>query len=88
MKCSITILALFILASCSSYSDNGDIVDKDRLIGKFAFQTWGHDTIDVNSDGTYLHCTTDGGRQLRNSGTWTYDSIRGRMIFADFSFLN
>jgi hypothetical protein len=77
---------LTILVSCT-YSDNGDIIDKKRLTGRYVYQANNQDTIDVNSDGTYSNYTWWDGKKLTNAGTWNYDSVRGRVIFKDFSFL-
>jgi hypothetical protein len=62
-------------------------VEKERLIGRYVFQVDNQDTIDVNSDGTYSNYTWWDGKKLKNSGTWTYDSLQGRVTFENFSFL-
>jgi hypothetical protein len=86
MKKGLLLLTLTTLISCT-YSDKGDVVDKDDLIGKYVFQVDHHDTIDVNSNGTYSYYKWWHGRKLENSGTWNYDSSNGRVDFKNFSFL-
>lgn len=86
IKGHLFIIMLTAFASCT-YSDNGDTVDKKRLTGRYVYQANNEDTIDVNSDGTYTNYTWWDGKKLINKGTWRHDSLRGRMIFEDFSFL-
>lgn len=80
-------LLLLLLTTFISCSDKGDLVDKDKLIGRFVFQIANHDTLDVNSNGTYSYYKWWYGRKLENTGTWTYDSLSGRVDFQKFSFL-
>jgi hypothetical protein len=80
------IFILTTLISCT-YSDKGDVVDKERLTGRYVYQANNQDTIDVNSNGTYTNYTWWHGRKLQNSGTWIYDSLNGRIDFDNFSFL-
>lgn len=75
-----------IVTACT-YSDKGDFVDRDKLTGRYVYQSNNQDTIDVNSDGTYTNYTWWDGRKLENSGTWIYDSLNGRVDFNNFSFL-
>lgn len=63
------------------------MVDKERLTSRYVYQENNQDTIDVNSDGTYSNYTWTNGKKLKNSGTWAYDSLEGRVIFSNFSFL-
>lgn len=85
---SKTLIAILwtTLVSCI-YSDNGDIISKKRLTGRYVYQANNLDTIDVLSDGTYANYTWWDGKKLTNTGTWKHDSLGGRMIFEDFSFL-
>jgi len=79
-------LLLTTVVACN-YSDKGDFVNKDRLTGRYVYQSNNQDTIDINSDGTYTNYTWWHGRKLENSGTWIYDSLNGRVDFDNFSFL-
>jgi hypothetical protein len=79
-------ISLTTLVACT-YSDNGDTIDRNRLTGRYVYQANNQDTIDVNSDGTYTNYTWWDGMKLINAGTWRHDSLRGRVIFEDFSFL-
>lgn len=72
------------LISCDFF---GDRVDKEKLPGRYVFQTWDNDTLDVYADGTYSYYTWWDGRKLQNSGTWTYNSNRGSVDFDNFSFM-
>ena len=76
------ILLLISLSACT-----GDLVRKERLTGRYVFQINNQDTIDVNSDDTYVNYKWWGGKRLENSGTWIYDSINGAVVFQKFSFL-
>jgi hypothetical protein len=87
MKAIILLLSLLIICFCCTFSDKGDEVDKRQLTGRFVFQVNNQDTIDVNSDGTYSNYKWWNGRKLKNSGTWIYDSLDGRVNFQKFSFL-
>ena len=85
MKTSgLLILILATLISCDFF---GDRVDKEELPGRYVFQIWGKDTLDVYSNGTYTYYKWWDGRKLQNSGTWTYNSSRGAVDFDNFSFL-
>lgn len=80
----LLILILATLISCDFF---GDRVDKEKLPGRYVFQTWGKDTLDVYADGTYSYYKWWDGRKLENSGTWAYDSNMGEIDFDNFSFL-
>jgi hypothetical protein len=75
------------LALSCTHSDKGDIVSSKKLIGRYVYLANPIDTIDVNSDGSYSYYKWWYGNKLQNSGTWLYDSLEGRMNFANFSFL-
>ena len=77
-------LILATLASCDFF---GDKVDKEKLPGRYVFQIWGKDTLDVYANGTYAYYKWWYGRKLQNSGTWTYNSNMGEVDFDNFSFL-
>ena len=80
----LLIITLAILTSCGFF---GDRVEKEKLPGRYVFQTWGKDTLDVYSNGTYSYYKWWDGRKLKNSGTWTYNSNMGEVDFDNFSFL-
>ena len=80
----LLILTLAILISCGFF---GDRVDNGKLPGRYVFQTWTKDTLDVYADGTYSHYKWWNGRKLENSGNWTYNSTMGEVDFDNFSFL-
>jgi|GEM_PF-4145308 len=80
----LLILTLTTLISCEFF---GDRVEEKKLPGRYVFQTWGKDTLDVYSDGTYSYYKWWNGRKLENSGTWTYKSNMGEVDFDNFSFL-
>jgi len=75
---------ILLLASFSACT--GDVVRKEQLTGRYVFQIDNQDTLDVNSDGTYVNYKWCGSRRLENSGTWIYDSINGAIVFQNFSF--
>ena len=79
-------LLLTTIIACT-HSGKGDFPDKERLTGRYVYQSNSQDTIDVNSDGTYTNYTWWDNRKLENSGTWFYDSLNGRVDFDNFSFL-
>jgi hypothetical protein len=83
---TITLLLSITLVSCT-YSDNGDSVDQDRLTGRYVYQPDKGDTLDVHASGTYDNYTWLEGKKLTNTGAWRYDSIKGRIVFENFSFL-
>jgi hypothetical protein len=87
MKLMTRVFFYLVFIWCSSCSDHGEKVQQDELIGKYVFQIWDQDTIEVNSDGTYLHYNTFNGKHIENSGTWTYDSITGYAEFDNYSGL-
>jgi hypothetical protein len=84
MKVSGLLILFLALASCRF---NGDTLDKAKLPGRYVFQIWGRDTLDVYSDGMYSYYKWSEGRRLRNSGTWKYEEDRGQVAFENFSFL-
>ena len=48
----LLIITLATLISCWFF---GDKVDKEKLPGRYVFQIWGKDTLDVYSNGTYSY---------------------------------
>jgi hypothetical protein len=87
MKRTNILFCLLITSVGCSYFGQGDKPKRKDLTGRFVYQENNRDTIDVNSDGTYSNYTSLNGRKLQNSGTWIYDSLGGRVVFQDFSFL-
>ena len=77
-------LTLVTLTSCGFI---GNRVDKEKLPGRYVFQTWANDTLDVYSNGTYSYYKWWDGRKLENSGTWTYNRNMGEVEFNNFSLL-
>lgn len=80
----LLILTLTTLISCEFF---GDRVDKEKLPGRYVFQIWDKDTLDVYPNGTYSYYKWWHGRKLQNAGTWTYNSTMGEVNFDNFSFL-
>lgn len=77
-------ITLATLISCGFF---GDKVDKEKIPGRYVFQIWGKDTLDVYSNGMYSYYRWWYGKRLQNSGTWTYDPNVGAVDFHNFSFL-
>lgn len=81
IKTFVLLLWIFLLWRCS---DNDKLADKNRLIGRYIIQTHKLDTVDINSDGTFI-------RYYENEklpGKWTYDSITGYLKLEDFWYSN
>lgn len=54
------------------------------LTGKYMFNTWSHDIINIYKDGSYNHLSNQG--QTLNRSTWSYNG--SEILFNNFRFNN
>lgn len=81
MRTFLLLLTALVLWTCS---DNDKLVDQKRLIGRYVIQTHKLDTIDINSNGTFIHYYEN----QRLPGKWTYDSVSQYLRLSDFWYSN
>jgi hypothetical protein len=75
-----TIIILLILTSC------GDKIEREKLIGRYAWNDGRIDTLEVRADGTYEYWTFKPGQKLKNYGTWKLNSILNEVEFEKENF--
>jgi hypothetical protein len=77
----LLLLTAFLSWTCS---EKDKLVDKNRLTGRYIIQTHKLDTVDINSDGTFIRYY----EKEKLTGKWTYDSITGYLKLEDFWYSN
>ena len=81
MKTTFLLLIIVTLTFCSNH------FDKEQLPGIYVLNAWGHDTLELKSDGTYYYHTFGTGKILKNNGTWNLNKSGNEVAFENFTFL-
>ena len=79
--------AIWIVLTIWTFTSCGDVVDKERLPGRYLFSHWGKDTLDLKTDGTYYYRVYVDNKRLEHTGTWKLNSLGNEITFEDFTFL-
>lgn len=78
-----TTIIFLLLTSC------GDRIEREKLIGRYAWSDGRIDTLELRADGSYEYWTFAPGRKFANSGKWKLNPILNEVEFEleNFPFL-
>ena len=78
-----TTIIFLLLTSC------GDRIEREKLIGQYAWNDGRIDTLELSADGSYEYWTFAPGRKFANSGKWKLNPILNEVEFEleNFPFL-